>query len=372
MINNNGIKVVDYPPDFEDIYSEPKKGPRYQSAQDFIASPPPMREELVEGLIRRGEIAQINNAPKSYKTMGVIDMCLSIATGTPFLGHFPTKRGRVLLIDNECHEETIKNRISAVAQARGITTEQIGDRFVFDCLRGRLTDINSLAATYFTEIPEGHFDLIVLDALYRFMPRGMSENDNGAMTDVFNTLDLVASRTGASLLNVHHTSRGNQATKSVTDVGAGAGAMSRAADTYLVVREHELAGMHVFEGVTRSFQNPEALSIKFEWPCWQAKQDIEPVLAQVQSTTSKAKLQSDTADIETIEAKSNGQDFNVTDVRKWLGCGIDKANRMIRVLDGKSLIESVGEVQRARSAKPTEHYKFKLQTEKYGEFESYK
>ena len=39
------------------------------------------------------------------------------------------------------------------------------------------------------EVSASRFDIIVLDAFYRILPKGMSENDNGSMTQVFNKLD---------------------------------------------------------------------------------------------------------------------------------------------------------------------------------------
>ena len=48
-----------------------------------------------------------------------------------------------------------------------------------------------------------------------------------------------AARLGAAIVLVHHTTKGAQAGKSVTDIGAGGGAQSRAADTHLVARYDE-------------------------------------------------------------------------------------------------------------------------------------
>jgi RecA-family ATPase len=67
----------------------------------------------------------------------------------------------------------------------------------------------------------------------------VSENDNASMAAVYNAIDRYADRLGCCFVAIHHASKGSQAEKSVTDVGAGAGSMSRAADTHLILRPHE-------------------------------------------------------------------------------------------------------------------------------------
>ena len=61
---------------------------------------------------------------------------------------------------------------------------------------------------------------------------------------------------------VHHTSKGNQGGKGITDVGSGAGSQSRACDTHLVLRpvDPDLDGWLRMDAVTRSFP-PASLSI---------------------------------------------------------------------------------------------------------------
>ena len=71
------------------------------------------------------------------------------------------------------------------------------------------------------------FDIIIIDALYKALPKDVDENSNGQITSIYNLLDNYALATGAAIVLVHHTSKGNQSNKSVTDIGSGAGAQSR-------------------------------------------------------------------------------------------------------------------------------------------------
>ncbi len=85
------------------------------------------------------------------------------------------------------------------------------------------------------------------------LPAGIDENDNAAMSQVYNAIDRYAEMLQASFILVHHSSKGSQSGKSVTDVGSGAGAISRAADAHLILRPHEEPNCAVFESAVRSW-----------------------------------------------------------------------------------------------------------------------
>lgn len=86
-----------------------------------------------------------------------------------------------------------------------------------------------------TEFKEREFDVIVIDALYKALPPDVDENSNGQITAIYNLLDGYAQTSKAAFVLVHHTSKGGQANKSVTDVGSGAGAQSRSPDAHLTL-----------------------------------------------------------------------------------------------------------------------------------------
>ena len=122
-------------------------------------------------------------------------------------------------------------------------------------------------------------DVIVIDALYRILPEGISENDN-ADSQRHNRLDGLARKNSASIIVIHHASKGNQSEKSVTDVGAGAGAIARATDTHMVIRPHAEEGYHVFEAVTRSGPSPDPMTCKFDFPRWKHCPEMSSELKQ--------------------------------------------------------------------------------------------
>src|SRR5690606_36475560 len=113
----------------------------------------------------------------------------------------------------------------------------------------------------FTSIQPDEFKLIICDAKYRFADHSRSESDNAAETALYDMLDEYAGMTRASFVVIHHSSKGDQSDKRVTDVGSGAGAQSRAADAHIILREHEQDRTVVMDAAVRSFAPMQPLAL---------------------------------------------------------------------------------------------------------------
>jgi hypothetical protein len=249
------------------------------SMGELLASYTGLRKSVIRGLLRQGETMNIIAASKARKSWLVVDLALAVATGRDWLGIFGTDSGQVLILDNELHPETTAYRLREIAKARNIPTDTVADRVFVDNLRGRLLDVAKLAP-YFESLEPGRYKLIVLDALYRFLPPGTDENDNGMMAEVYDLLDAYAARLGCCFVLIHHASKGNQSDKSVTDVGAGAGAQSRATDTHLVLRPHEEDDVVVMEGAARSWPPIDPMCLRWSFPVWAPDDTLDPASLQ--------------------------------------------------------------------------------------------
>jgi len=108
------------------------------------------------------------------------------------------------------------------------------------------------------------------------MPRDTDENDNGSIAQLYNHLDRYARELGCCFVLIHHSSKGNQSGKAVSDVGAGAGAQSRATDTHLILRAHELRGAVVLDAAVRSWKPIEPLCLGWTFPVWNPAEDLDP------------------------------------------------------------------------------------------------
>lgn len=241
---------------------------------DLLEKNPALSPAIVHGLIRRGEVANVVSGAKRGKSWLVYGLAYSIATGKMWLGHFQCEQTRVLVIDNELHQPTLSSRLKTVADAMDILPYECGDRLEILSLRGRLKDLYDIERM--SRDWGDKYGLIVCDAFYRILPSNMDENSNGHITTVFNILDKIAQRTGAAWVNIHHSSKGSQGGKSVTDIGSGAGAQSRAADAHIVLNEHQDENCAVLEAAVRSFPPVEPLPLRWSFPLWHSDHEVDP------------------------------------------------------------------------------------------------
>lgn len=247
---------------------------RAVSLRELMSTYRMLRPPVIYGLLRRGETMNVIAPPKTGKSWLVLGLSMSVATGRAWLGSHDTVAGHVLIVDNELHPETLAHRVPQVAEALRINLTEIAETIHVQSVRGRLRDIFSLEQYLVDQ--SVRYTMVVLDAFYRFMPRGMDENDNATMAGIYNHIDSLADRLGCCFVLVHHTSKGNQAAKSVTDVGAGAGSQSRAADTHLVLRAHQEPGVVVLDAAARSWPPVPARCLRWTFPAWTPADELDP------------------------------------------------------------------------------------------------
>lgn len=236
---------------------------------------PELREPIIDGVLRFGESCNIIAASKVGKSFLAGGLAWCVGTGRDWLGH-KVKKSRVLIIDNELHPETLAGRLDAIANSMMIDEHERDEAMDVMSLRGLSIDAESAGRQLL--IPSNRYGLVVIDALYRWLPKGTSENDNAQMMQIYNRIDELAREWGAAIVIVHHASKGDQTQKSTTDVGAGAGAISRAADTHLAIRPHDRDGALVLDAVTRSFKAPGPKSVKYEYPLWSVLDGVPAIL----------------------------------------------------------------------------------------------
>jgi AAA domain/DnaB-like helicase N terminal domain len=255
---------------------------------ELIDQYPRLNQPVVDGLLRERETANVVSVTKIGKSWLAYTLIFSIATGRPWLERFACARGRVLLVDNELHKATIANRLKVVGDKLEIPRSEYADEIEVWPLRGNLRSIFAIEEDL---RKAGRFKAIIFDAKYRMIPPGKSENDNNAETQYYNAIDRYAEMTGAAIINIMHSSKGDQSDKRISDVGAGAGAQSRAADCHLVLREHEDDNVVVLEALVRSFAPIDSLPIRWNFPLWQPAVGVDATKLRRRSTGQEEKQQ---------------------------------------------------------------------------------
>eukprot|EP00913_Durusdinium_trenchii_P035226 g32956.t1 len=264
-------------------------------------------------------------------------MC--VANGMAWLGRFQATRGRVLIVDYELHPETLANRLPAVARALELQHDDYADAIDVLSLRGRIRDIYQLQREI-DEIENGEYSLVIVDAFYRALSATDNENSNADIMRVFNRFDQYAKATGAAFLCVHHTSKGAQGDKSVTDTGSGAGSQSRAADTHIVMRPHEEDNHVVLEAALRSWKPVEPLVLQWNFPLWIPVDGKDPKKLKGRLTRGDQKRnENDQRDMERILGWLAGETLTTNQIRNKLGSGLPRATKLLTSLeDGGDII----------------------------------
>jgi hypothetical protein len=307
-----------------------------QLERDF----PQEREPVLDGLIRVGSVMNVIAAPKVGKSFIASNLAFRLACSDEFLGFPIIRRGKTLVVDNELHQETLSQRYSNTREAIGVPQDR-RNMIEFLPLRGVQCDIRGLRQLL-SRKPAGEYSAIILDAFYKFIPFGVSENDNAQMSGIYTQLEAMANELNTSIIVIHHSSKGNQGDKALSDIGAGAGVISRSVDAHVVIRPHEQEGYCVMEALVRSFRQPQPRTIKFDYPIWTLIEDMEAKV-NVPKPPNASKRDENNAEIDrVVKDYLTGQRDPKTEADICQATGITKP-KVVQSLQrvGASILESV-------------------------------
>jgi hypothetical protein len=299
-----------------------------------------LRPVVIDGLLRESETMNIIAGSKVGKSWGVLDLVFAVATGKKWLETFACAKGPVLVIDNELHAETFTDRVRKVAAARHIPLADVRDAVHVRLLRGKLRDVSQFHRMFNQwGIEPGDYSLVVVDASYRALPPGTNENDNADMAGVYNWVDELADYFRMAVALVHHSSKGDQSLKAVTDVGAGAGSIARATDTHVILRPHEQDDVAVMDVASRSFAPVPARCYRWQFPVWTPADDLSPELLgnpakRKKDESAHAKVREEGTELldRLDEHDPNRQGATISKLRKWTGWNLDKVNKVVATL----------------------------------------
>ena len=112
--------------------------PDMVSLDTFKDNPPELPEELITGILRRGHKMLISGSSKAGKSFLLMELCIAIAEGKPWLG-FPCKKGRVLYVNLEIDPASAINRFLKIYEALGLAHQKCGQHRGVEPQRSRRT-----------------------------------------------------------------------------------------------------------------------------------------------------------------------------------------------------------------------------------------
>lgn len=248
--------------------------PDMVSLDTFKDNPPELPEELITGILRRGHKMLISGSSKAGKSFLLMELCIAIAEGRPWLG-FPCKKGKVLYVNLEINPASAINRFLKIYEALGLPIKN-ADSIVVWNLRGHAVPLDQLVPKLIRRVRDQHFDAIVIDPIYKVITG--DENNASEMGAFCNQFDKICTETGCSTIYCHHHSKGAQGMKKAMDRASGSGVFARDSDAQLDMIQLELSediannvrdGNETawrLESSLREFPNIKPVNFWFEYP----------------------------------------------------------------------------------------------------------
>ncbi len=248
--------------------------PDMVSLDTFKDNPPELPEELIQGILRRGHKMLISGSSKAGKSFLLMELCIAIAEGKPWLG-FPCKKGRVLYVNLEIDPASAINRFLKIYEALGLPIKNANSIVVWN-LRGHAVPLDQLVPKLIRRVRDQHFDAIVIDPIYKVITG--DENNASEMGAFCNQFDKICTETGCSTIYCHHHSKGSQGMKKAMDRASGSGVFARDPDAQLDMIQLELSediannvrdGNETawrLESSLREFPNITPVNFWFEYP----------------------------------------------------------------------------------------------------------
>ena len=171
------------------------------SFQQIMEEPLPPIDWVVEQLIAQGDRVMFYGEFGSLKTWLLLDLALHLAAGIPFLGEFPIpKAKRVLYVDEEMNERTLRRRIKRLGMGLLLETEtlpfqalsRVGVRFDFVGAQRLLT---ALDKTGFEP------DVVIVESFRRVLVG--SENEARDVSGFWRNVEPIL-KAGKTLIVSHH------------------------------------------------------------------------------------------------------------------------------------------------------------------------
>ena len=234
-------------------------------SREFLLNPPPKNKPVVMNYLREEEAMLLSGPPKAGKSFLIVQLALSIATGSKWLGVTCQKK-TVLYIDAELSSAMTGERIRDIRERMGIS--YLPDNLhVINTKTGQKDQITlrDVADDFVHGIRKE--EVVIIDPLYMFL-KDSDENDNSKMKKEMEQIRRIAA-IGVTVIVVHHMAKGTQAGKMSIDRASGAGVLGRFFDSILTLnllnREAtDPARPERVEADTRSFQQPMPVNLWFD------------------------------------------------------------------------------------------------------------
>lgn len=179
-------------------------------------------------------VGVLGGLPKSTKSWAGFDIALSVASGTPCLGHFPVVRpGPALIYAAEDPLPTVRARLAGLARHRGLDLSTVPIHIITEpAIRlDRITDQERLRRTLASIRPR----ILILDPLVRVYGQ-VDENSVAEVSALLAYLRALQREYDVSVLVVHHARKAQGPVHQAGEALRGSGDFFAWSDTMLYLR----------------------------------------------------------------------------------------------------------------------------------------
>ena len=191
---------------------------------------PPLKEELIKGILRVGHKLLISGPSKAGKSFLLMNLAVCFATGSKWLGK-QCKQGKVLYVNLELDEASCYHRFTEICAGMDINPETVQDLVIWN-LRGRAVPMDKLTPFLINRYKGKGFVAIIIDPIYKVITG--DENSATDMSLFCSYFDRAAIEINAAMIYCHHHSKGagNKYSNSA-DRASGSGVFARDPDAIL-------------------------------------------------------------------------------------------------------------------------------------------
>ena len=213
--------------------------PADTSLADVWDNPPPLKDELIPGILRVGHKMLISGPSKAGKSFLLMNLAISMAEGAEWLG-MKCRQGKVCYVNLELDSASCFHRFKEIYGRRGLDPDHVHDIDIWN-LRGHSVPMDRLAPILIHRFKDKRYEAIIIDPIYKVITG--DENSATDMSKFCSYFDRVATEMGVAMIYCHHHSKGAiDKYDNAMDRSSGSGVFARDPDAILDMTEVKTDG----------------------------------------------------------------------------------------------------------------------------------
>lgn len=214
--------------------------PAAESLADVWDNMPPLKDELIPGVLRVGHKMLLAGPSKAGKSFLLINLAISIAEGAEWLG-MKCRQGRVAYVNLELDRPSCLDRFKLIYGKMGLAPKNLANLTIWN-LRGHAASMDMLAPILIHRFKNKGYSAIIIDPIYKVITG--DENNATEMSRFCSYFDKVANEMDVSVIYCHHHSKGATGKyANASDRSSGSGVFARDPDAILDLREINVDGL---------------------------------------------------------------------------------------------------------------------------------